>query len=94
MPIDACTKSSTAFDLLIGADQEVLRKGSASPAKTRAPLTKRLTTPLPINKKKDTPIAQRNIFGGASATIQAMRFPITKTDQDPKRGGLYKDCGK
>ena len=81
MPIDACTKTSTAFDLLIDADQEVLRKGSASQSKDASAFDKRLTTPLIINKKKDHPIAQRNnaqryalphnVFGASPLLIDA-----------------------
>ena len=93
MPIDACTKTSTAFDLLIDADQEVLRKGSASPAKTQAPLTKRLTTPLSINKKKTHQLPAQFIWW-RKRHYSSYALPITRTDQDPKRGVLYKDCGK
>jgi len=52
-------KISTAFDLLIDADQEEAQKRSAS-KDCEEPAFTHLTTQRGINKKKDHPIAQRN----------------------------------
>jgi len=52
-------KISTAFDLLIDADQEEAQKRSAS-KDCEEPAFTHLTTQRSINKKKDHPVAQRN----------------------------------